>query len=419
MTPPDTRSTAPPTAPETAPDTAGEHGDGGRIAWGTADYVAATDATDALARTQRAGPAAVHADEASTAVAVADALLQMGFKTWDFGDSVAFEALLAASELLGEDRWGRFAQGYGRAWATRAEPFVRLDCTVPGRALVRTAQRYDDTRLLGRLDDLATYLLSRPLLSGVFETWHRSPLLAPYSQVPLTPAHTALLRDPPAGVFLDCLHFDPPFLVALGRALDRDDLVRVGVEQALGYVDLLQQPDGLFDHFVLAGEPGSFGPGWGRGQGWAALGLLEVLEDLRGHRGAVPPMAQARLEASARLLLERMIALQRTDGHWYAVVSQPESGDEFSTAGFFAWALHLGLRLGVVAGEPARNALTLARGAILSSLDQQGQLREVSAAVYACTEPTHYWRVPRGYVVPWGQGPALLGLLARDHAETA
>lgn len=393
------------------------HEAGERVSWGTQQYVAAADATDALSRTRRAGPAAPHTDRDATAVAVADALLGLGFRTWDFGDSVAFEAMLAATEVLGHDRWGRFAQGYGRAWATRAEPYVRLDCTVPGRALVRVAQRYDDPQLLQRLLDLAGYLVSRPQLSGVFETWQRSPLLAPYSRVPLGEEHAALLRDPPPGVFLDCLHFDPPFLLALGRALGRDDLVDTAVAQALGYVELLQQPDGLFDHFVLAGVDGSFGPGWGRGQGWAALGLLEVLEDLDGYAGPLPDDARDRLTTSARLLLEQMVRLQRDDGHWFAVVTEPASGDEYSTAGFMAWALQLGLALSVVVGEPAEQALRRARGAVLSSLDAQGQLREVSAAVYASTEPTHYWRVPRGYVVPWGQGPALLGLLASVPGE--
>lgn len=408
------------TVPSPALDPQGRPGSGevgGRTSWGRDSYVAAIDANEALALTRRAGPAAVHTDRVATAVSVADALLHLSFKTWDFGDSVAFEALLAATEVLGDERWGRFAQGYGRAWATRAEPFVRLDCTAPGRALVRTAQRYDDTQLLQPLRALADFLMARPLLSGVFETWQRSPLLAPYSQVQLAQEHEDLLRDPPAGVFLDCLHFDPPFLVSLGRALGREDLVRVGVEQALGYIDLLQQPDGLFDHFVLAGVAGSFGPGWGRGQGWAALGLLEVLEDLSSDVSATYGVQRARLQESAALLLTRMMDLQREDGHWYAVVSEAASGDEFSTAGFMAWALHLGLRLGVVQGERAGDALRLARRAVLSSLDEQGQLREVSAAVYACTEASHYWHVPRGYVVPWGQGPALLGLLATVPGE--
>ncbi len=405
-----------PTDTQAAPGAVG-HGAGERVSWGTPEYVAAADATDALKRSRRAGPAAMHTDLDATTATVADALLGLRYKTWDFGDSVAFEAMLAATEVLGHERWGRFAQGYGRAWATRAQPYVRLDCTVPGRALVRIAQRYDDSRLLERLLDLAGYLVSRPQLSGVFETWQRSPLLAPYSRVPLSDEHAALLRDPPPGVFLDCLHFDPPFLLALGRALGRDDLVEVAVTQALGYVELLQQPDGLFDHFVLDGIAGTFGPGWGRGQGWAALGLLEVLEDLSGHAGPLPDDARNRLTTSARLLLEQMVRLQRDDGHWFAVVSEPASGEEYSTAGFMAWALQLGLALGVVEGEPAKQALRRARAAVLSSLDAQGQLREVSAAVYASTEPTHYWRVPRGYVVPWGQGPALLGLLATVPGE--
>lgn len=383
-----------------------------RVAWGTDAYVAADDAASALAQTRRAGAAVDHADTRELVAAVADALLDLSFKTWDFGDSVAFEALIAASDGLGDERWARFAHGYGRAWATRATPFVRLDCTVPGRALVGIATRFRDPQLLGRLRELADYLLTRPTLGGVFETWERSPLLAPYSGVELPDAEQRLLDDPPPGVFVDCLHFDPPYLVALGRATGIGSYVAAGVEQALGYQRLLQTPDGLYDHFALRGASASFGPGWGRGQGWAALGLLEVIEDTEGAPEGVPEGARDQLIDSVRRLLERMVELQREDGHWDAVVDDPTSGDEYSTAGFMAWAIASALRLGIVDGDVMHTAADAARAAVLRSLDADRQLREVSAAVYASTEPTHYGRVPRGYVVPWGQGPALLGLIS-------
>lgn len=386
------------------------------VLWGD-DYVAEHHANEALRSTRRAGPAVAHPDDTALLRRVADALVDLQYKTWDFGDSVAFEAMIAASERLGDERWARFAQGYGRAWASRSKPFVRLDCTVPGRALVLLAARYHDRQLLEVLHELADYLLGRPTLDGVFETWERSPLLETYSDVPLTEHERALLADPPAGVFVDCLHFDPPFLVALGRALHDDRYVSIGVEQALGYVRMLQTESGLFDHFVLRGEPGSFGPGWGRGQGWAILGLLEVIEDL----GDDPAYANAvgTLRESAARLLEAMVALQRPDGHWYAVVDDDTSGEEFSTAGFMAWAIASARELGVVGasedgGAWFERAQSAARRAVLESLDADAQLREVSAAVYASTEPEHYAHVPRGYVVPWGQGPALLALLARD-----
>lgn len=381
------------------------------IAWGLDVYDAEDHANEALSMTRRAGAAAPPpADTPMLHASVADALLQLQYITWNFGDSVCFEAMIAASDRLGDERWARFAHGWGRAWATRSQPFVRLDCTAPGRALVELSVRYNDSQLLDACTALADYLMTRPTLSGVFETWESSPLLAPYSKVKLSKHEEQLLASPPPGVFVDCLHFDPPFLSALGVALRSEKYMRAGVEQALGYVTLLQTDDGPFDHFVLRGEPESFGPGWGRGQGWAILGLIEVVESI-DHFGGFETEREVLVE-SARRLLHAMLRLQRDDGHWFAVVTDPNSGDEFSTAGFMAWAIASALRLGIIDGQAMENCMARARAAILSSLDNDGLLREVSAAVYASTEPSHYGMVPRGYVVPWGQGPALLALVA-------
>jgi unsaturated rhamnogalacturonyl hydrolase len=79
-----------------------------------------------------------------------------------------------------------------------------------------------------------------------------------------------------------------------------------------------------------------------------------------------------------------------------------------------AWAMAEALRMQI--GDAARlaSASRAARDAVVRSLDGAGQLREVSAAVYASTVPAHYAAVPRGYVVPWGQGPALLALLSKE-----
>ena len=386
------------------------------VLWG-GDYEAEGHARDALRETRRAGEATEHADGPELVAHVADALLNLQFKTWDFGDSVAFEALIAASQRLGDERWARFAHGWGRAWATRARPFARLDCTVPGRALALLAERYRDPQLLEALTALAEYLRERRTLDGVFETWDVSPLLDPYGSPAITEADRALLADPPPGVFVDCLHFDPPFFTALGRVTGDRALIAAGIEQARGYLRLLQRDDGLFDHFVLRGQPGSFGPGWGRGQGWAALGLLECIHELRALGDPAFDAAQNELAESAERLLERMAQLQRPDGHWEVVVDRPGSGDEFSTAGFMAHAMADALELGI--GDPAVLAASAraARAAVLASLDADGQLREVSAAVYASTVADHYLAVPRGYVVPWGQGPALLALAANVSAS--
>lgn len=381
------------------------------VAWGV-DYVADEHADEALRNSPRSGAAVAHEDTPALAEKVADALLRLPFRTWDFGDSVAFEALLCASERLRLDRWERFAHGWGRAWATRSRPFARLDCTVPGRALTLLAERLDDRILLAALTDLAAFLRKRPTFTGVYETWEASPLLAPYGDPPMTERDRSLLADPPSGVFVDCLHFDPPFFAALGRVTANDELIQDAVAQALGYVGLLQRADGLFDHFALGGEPETFGPGWGRGQGWAALGLLEVIAELDRLGDERFAARRGELAASVDRLLTRMTQLQRPDGHWEVVVDRPGTGDENSTAAFMAWAMSEAVHAGIGDASRLAPAAHAARSAVVQSLDADAQLRGVSAAVYASTVPAHYAAVPRGYVVPWGQGPALLALLS-------
>lgn len=335
----------------------------------------------------------------------ADSLLVLPYEAWSFGDSVAFEAMVAASAVLNDERWLRFAQGFVRAWATRAEPYRRLDATAPGLAMVEVYERTGDPLVLEAALELARYLVSRPRIGEVFATWEHSPLQHPYGPDVLSGHDLSLLVAPPPGVFVDCLHFDPPYFVALGNAAEDESFVEEGIRQALGYARLLQTDGGLFDHFVLEGSPATYGPGWGRGQGWALLGLLDVLDRL-----AADAPHRDELVTSARRLVEAMISLQRADGHWYAVVDDPSSGDETSTAAFMAAGFRRAARLGVVDFAVVRAPAERALDAAISATDDAGILRGVSAAVNACTLASHYAHVPRGFVVPWGQGPVVLAL---------
>lgn len=377
------------------------------VAWGIDRYEPASDAEAWLHRSPRSGdPSATTLDEAF-ARRLADSLTTLPFATWNFGDSVAFEALVETTERTGDERWGAFVRGWGRAWATRSRPFVRLDATAPGAALVAVARRYDDPLLTATLRDLADYLLSRPLLAGVYELWESAPLIPPYGGPEMSDQDRALLADPPACVCVDSLHFDPPFFVALGAYLGDHTYVTAGVDQATAFVRALQRPDGLFDHFLLRDVEGTFGPGWGRGQGWALLGLLDVLT---AHPDGPDAPHLAGLRDAAAAGVRAMVGAQRSDGHWPVVVTDPGSGDEFSTTAFMVTAFSRAAKLGVVPPDLVADALERATTALTGSFDADGALTSVSAAVYTSTVPSHYAHVPRGYVVPWGQGPALLAV---------
>jgi unsaturated rhamnogalacturonyl hydrolase len=331
-------------------------------------------------------------------------LLELDYETWNFGDSTGFEAMIRAGDTLDSPDLTSFAYGWFRSWATRAQPYDRLDCTAPGLAIVLAAEKTNNERLLEAAVGLAEYLITRRKLGAVYETWERSPLMAPYGGEELPRDERELLDLSPGGFFVDCLHFDPPFFAALARVTGDGTWRKESLEQAEGYIEALQKPSGLFDHFVLDGVPArTFGPGWGRGQGWALLGLLDVVDQL-----SLPhdhPVAR-----SAQHLIEAMMSLQLDDGSWPVIITDPESGEEPSTAAFMATGFLRAHKLGLPINGPVVAAAERALASVVEHCDSDGFLTGVSRAVMACTRPSHYGNVPRGFNVPWGQGPLVLAL---------
>lgn len=345
-------------------------------------------------------------DAESRLKAAAERLLAYDFEPWFYGDSIGFEGLVVASWLLDDRRYVDHARAVLTSWALHDEPRGPDDNTAPGLVLCELAEDDDDGTLAGAAERLARYLDRRRRVRGApvtFEDARRS-LREPYGEGALDAADRALLADPGAGIYVDCLHFDPPFLAALADLGGRKPWRTRAVEAALGYVALLQDPaTGLFHHFWLEKRGRAYGLGWGRGQGWALLGLLDVLDRLpAGHDG------RKELALASERLLEAMLGTQLGDGSWTAVAGAADSGRESSTAAFMVVGFRRALRLGL--GDAARlgPAADRAWTATLAALDASGLLGDVSAAVYSSTLDEHYGAVPLGYDVPWGQGPLLV-----------
>ena len=333
----------------------------------------------------------------------ADALIAYPFTGWNYGDSVGFEGLLAASELLDDPRYFGFAHGFIRSWAARGGEYRELDNTAPGHAMCAVCERTDDRLILDAARGLARFLVGRPMVSGVYAAFARAPLIEPYDGSSLGEDERELLADPGPGVFVDCMHFDPPFLVHLGRLCSDAELIDAGAEQALAAVRLLQDPEtGIFNHFYLERTGRRYGYGWSRGQGWALLGLLDVLELLPDGHSCLEPLVEA-----VGVLARGLAATQDRSGHWPALVDDPGAVLEPSASLFFAAGLGRGVRLGLLSGgmqEVAERAFA----AGLDAVDDDCIVRRVSQAVWASTARGHYLAVPTGDAVPWGQGPLLL-----------
>lgn len=103
--------------------------------------------------------------------------------------------------------------------------------------------------------------------------------------------------------------------------------------QMAAYLDKLQQPNGLFFH---APDVPFF---WGRGNGWFAAGMTELLRDLPHDHPH-----HARIERGYQTMLAALLRYQPPAGAWRQLIDRNDSWPETSGTGMFAFGLISGVR---------------------------------------------------------------------------
>ena len=152
--------------------------------------------------------------------------------------------------------------------------------------------------------------------------------------------------------------------IAAVRAGDPDGLA-AAVRLVTTYAARLQQPGGLFHHDADAPVA------WGRGNGFGALGLSELLTALPADH---PDRAEV-LDIHRRHLAG-MRAQQAPDGMWRQVVDEPGSYRETSVTAMTLTAMARGIRLGWLDAS-YRPAVDRAWRALLAHVADDGMLVDV------------------------------------------
>jgi len=113
---------------------------------------------------------------------------------------------------------------------------------------------------------------------------------------------------------------------------DHKYLDRAALEMAT-YLDKLQQPNGLFYH---APDVPFF---WGRGNGWVAAGMSEMLRSLPKNHPQ-----RARILEGYRKMMKALLQYQGSDGLWKQLIDHPEAWPETSSTGMFTFAMITGVK---------------------------------------------------------------------------
>lgn len=166
--------------------------------------------------------------------------------------------------------------------------------------------------------------------------------------------------------------------------------------QLAAYLDKLQETNGLFHH----GPEAPFY--WGRGNGWVAASLAEVLQSL-------PPdhPQYARLMAGYKKMMAGLQAVQGADGLWHQLLDDPQSFEETSSTGMFTYAMIVGVKNGWL--DAAEYGDCARRGwiALCGRIDGQGNLHDICVGTNQSKDKQFYLDRPRSIGDLHGQAPLL------------
>jgi hypothetical protein len=179
-----------------------------------------------------------------------------------------------------------------------------------------------------------------------------------------------------------------------GRGHDMDAAARL----LTTYAARLQQPNGLFNHAINGPAP------WGRGNGFAALGLVETLTRMP----ATHP-SRARLLDIYRRQMAGVRANQAPDGAWRQIIDEPGAYREETATAMLLSAMARGIRLGWL-DTSYRPSVERAWRALAAHVVDDGTMIDVCAGTGA--GPTRRYYFDRPAVTGADDRGGAMGLLA-------
>ena len=312
---------------------------------------------------------------------VADASLyypEYRYKAWGYGEWIAMEGLLAAARFCGKPRYQGFVEGLIAGWISKRGQLLPIDHVSPGVAMVQLYESTGQAIYLDRALALAKLLLESPRSS------RGARLLRP---------------DTNTHIYVDCLYSDPPLFCKLGHLTGDSKWFAEAVDYSIEFWDVLVDPKvPLLYHGYSETTHSHIGLLWGRGVGWALLGLVDTLADL-------PATISGRDQISDHVtkMAATLRALQAPNGQWHTVLDHPETYLENSIAAFVFTSFQKAMRLALL--DKSFAACTQkAWAAFTEAIQPDGRIQVSEATPEG--DLASYQSLTLGFY-PWGQGPVM------------
>lgn len=166
--------------------------------------------------------------------------------------------------------------------------------------------------------------------------------------------------------------------------------------EMVAYLDKLQQPNGLFFH---APDAPFY---WGRGNGWMAAGMTELLLSLPEAHPDRP-----RILAAYRKMMKTLLGHQTREGMWRQLIDHESAWLESSSTAMFTFAFVTGVKEGWLDAASYGRAARKAWLALATYVDANGDIREVCVGTGTKNDLQYYLDRPRAVGDYHGQAPLL------------
>lgn len=180
------------------------------------------------------------------------------------------------------------------------------------------------------------------------------------------------------------------------RATGKQEYINRAAKEMVVYLDSLQQPNGLFYH---APDVPFF---WGRGDGWMAAGMSELLRSLPKDNPD-----RARIMKGYKTMMASLLKYQAADGMWRQLIDDPASWPETSGTGMFTFAMITGVKNGWLDAATYGPAARKAWLALITYIDSNADVKEVCEGTNKKNDRQYY--LDRGRITGdmHGQAPVL------------
>ena len=166
--------------------------------------------------------------------------------------------------------------------------------------------------------------------------------------------------------------------------------------EMVAYLDKLQKPNGLFYHGP------EFPFFWGRGNGWVAGGMPELLSELPKNHPQ-----RARIMEGYTKMMASLLKYQDADGVWHQLIDHPESYQESSCTAMFTFAMITGVKKGWLPDKAYAQAARKGWIGVNKFIDQQGLVDKVCVGTGQTNSLEFYLNRPTEKGNPHGQAPVL------------